>query len=102
MIMLQDVILEEKCSFLTAFKYVLVVCKNEMEKTMNEDIINDLNNELEGVIERGRSILDDTDIQEKLEEIKTEAELLIRKHPIKSVMIGAAAGFILAKIFKSS
>ena len=73
-----------------------------MEKTMNEDIINDLNNELEGVIERGRSILDDTDIQEKLEEIKTEAELLIRKHPIKSVMIGAAAGFILAKIFKSS
>lgn len=102
MIMLQDVILEEKCSFLTAFKYVLVVCKNEMEKTMNEDIINDLNNELEGVIEQGRSILDDTDIQEKLEEIKTEAELLIRKHPIKSVMIGAAAGFILAKIFKSS
>ena len=100
--MLQDVILEEKCSFLTAFKYVLVVCKNEMEKTMNEDIINDLNNELEGVIEQGRSILDDTDIQEKLEEIKTEAELLIRKHPIKSVMIGAAAGFILAKIFKSS
>jgi ElaB/YqjD/DUF883 family membrane-anchored ribosome-binding protein len=80
----------------------LVVYKNEMDKIMNEDIISDLNDELEGVIEHGRSILDDTEIQEKIEELKTEAELLIRKHPIKSVMIGAAAGFILAKIFKSS
>ncbi len=68
---------------------------------MNEDIINDLNDELENVIEEGRSILDEAELQEKLEELKTEAELLIRKNPIQSVLIGAAAGFILAKIFRS-
>lgn len=68
---------------------------------MNEDIINDLNDELENVIEEGRSILEEAELQEKLEELKTEAELLIRKNPIQSVLIGAAAGFILAKIFRS-
>lgn len=68
---------------------------------MNEDIINDLNDELENVIEEGRSILDEAELQEKLDELKTEAELLIRKNPIQSVLIGAAAGFILAKIFRS-
>lgn len=67
---------------------------------MNEDIINDLNEELEGVIEEGQSMLQDAELQEKLEELKTEAELLIRKHPLKSVLIGAAAGYILARLFK--
>jgi ElaB/YqjD/DUF883 family membrane-anchored ribosome-binding protein len=67
---------------------------------MNEDIINDLNDELESVIEEGQSILEDAELQEKLEELKTEAELLIRKHPLKSVLIGAAAGYLVARIFK--
>lgn len=67
---------------------------------MNEDIINDLNDELESVIEEGQSILDDAELQEKLEELKTEAELLIRKHPLKSVLVGAAAGYLVARIFK--
>jgi ElaB/YqjD/DUF883 family membrane-anchored ribosome-binding protein len=67
---------------------------------MNEDIINDLNEELEGAIEEGQSMLQDAELQEKLEELKTEAELLIRKHPLKSVLIGAAAGYILARLFK--
>lgn len=67
---------------------------------MNEDIINDLNEELEGVIEEGQSILQDAELQEKLDELKTEAELLIRKHPVRSVLISAAAGYILARILK--
>jgi ElaB/YqjD/DUF883 family membrane-anchored ribosome-binding protein len=67
---------------------------------MNEDIINDLNEELEGVIEEGHSILQNAELQEKFEELKTEAELLIRKHPIKSILVGAATGFIIARIFK--
>lgn len=67
---------------------------------MNEDIINDLNEELEGVIEEGHSMLRDTELQEKYEELKTEAELLIRKHPIKSVVAGALAGYLIARIFK--
>jgi len=68
---------------------------------MNEDIINNINEELENVIDEGREILNQAEIQEKFDELKTEAELMIRKHPLKSVLLGAAAGFLLAKIFRS-
>ncbi|MDX1591826.1 MAG: hypothetical protein R3283_07680 [Balneolaceae bacterium] len=67
---------------------------------MDEDIINDLNDELEGVIEEGQSMLRNEELQERFEELKTEAELLIRKHPIKSVLAGAVTGYILARLFK--
>ncbi|MEX0769269.1 MAG: hypothetical protein WD035_00955 [Balneolaceae bacterium] len=67
---------------------------------MNEDIMNDINEELEEALNDGKQLLEDAEIQERLEEIKTEAELLIRKHPLKSVLIGAAAGFILAKLLR--
>lgn len=67
---------------------------------MDENIINDLNEELEGVIEEGNSLLQDAELQEKIDELKTEAELLIRKYPISSVLAGAAVGYILGKIFK--
>jgi len=67
---------------------------------MNTDIINDLNEELEGVIEEGYSYLQSEELQEKIQELETESELLIRKHPIKSVLIGAAAGYLFARLFK--
>lgn len=71
-----------------------------MTNIMDEKIINDLNEELESVIEEGNSLLQDAELQEKIEELKTEAELLIRKHPITSVLAGAAVGYILAKLLK--
>jgi len=55
---------------------------------------------LEGVIEEGYSYLQSEELQEKIQELKTESELLIRKHPIKSVLIGAAAGYLFARLFK--
>ncbi len=67
---------------------------------MDENIINDINEELESAIKDGNSVLQDAELQEKLEELKTETELLIRKHPIGSVLAGAAVGFILARLFK--
>ena len=67
---------------------------------MDENIINDLNEELESVIQEGSSLLNEAELQEKIEELKTEAELIIRKHPISSVLLGAAAGYIIAKILK--
>ncbi|MDZ7757137.1 hypothetical protein [Rhodohalobacter sp.] len=67
---------------------------------MNTDMINDLNEELEGVIEEGYSYLQSEELQEKIQELKTESELLIRKHPIKSVLIGAAAGYLFARLIK--
>jgi ElaB/YqjD/DUF883 family membrane-anchored ribosome-binding protein len=67
---------------------------------MKEDILNDINEELENALNEGRVLLDELNLEEKLDELKTEAELIIRKHPLKSVMIGAAAGFILAKLLR--
>jgi ElaB/YqjD/DUF883 family membrane-anchored ribosome-binding protein len=67
---------------------------------MEKSIINDLNEELENVIEQGRSFFDDSNFEEKFEEIKTEAELLIRKNPIASVAIGVAIGYVFGKILR--
>ncbi|MFU8812715.1 MAG: hypothetical protein ACNA78_07075 [Balneolaceae bacterium] len=67
---------------------------------MEENILNDLNEELEDVLEEGRKALDDAELKERLEEIKTELELTIRKHPIQSVLVGAAAGYLLGKLFR--
>ncbi len=67
---------------------------------MKEDILNDINEELENALNEGRVLLDELNLEEKLDELKTEAELIIRKHPLKSVLIGAAAGFVLAKLLR--
>ncbi len=68
---------------------------------MDEEIIKDLNDELEGAIDDVQRKLNSVDIEESIDELKTEAELLIRKYPVRSVLIGAAAGFLLGRIFKS-
>jgi ElaB/YqjD/DUF883 family membrane-anchored ribosome-binding protein len=67
---------------------------------MDESIINDLNEELEEAIEQGTSAINEAELEEKLNELKTETELLIRKHPISSVLAGVAVGFLIGKIFR--
>ena len=67
---------------------------------MDSKIVDHLNEELENVIEEGKSILGDLDLEEKLDRLRTEAELVIRKNPLASVAIGAAVGFILGKILR--
>ena len=67
---------------------------------MDESIINDLNEELEEAIEQGTSAIQEEELEEKLKEIKTETELLIRKHPISSVAAGVAIGFLIGKLFR--
>jgi ElaB/YqjD/DUF883 family membrane-anchored ribosome-binding protein len=67
---------------------------------MDESIINDLNEELEEAIEQGTSVLQDGELEEKLNEFKTETELLIRKHPLSSVVAGVAVGFLIGKLFR--
>lgn len=67
---------------------------------MEKSIISNLNEELENAIEEGRSLLDCTNIEESIDEFRTEAELLIRKNPIASVAIGVAVGYVLGKILR--
>ncbi|WP_020402166.1 hypothetical protein [Gracilimonas tropica] len=68
---------------------------------MNEEIIQNLNERLDRAIDRGREILDDEDLQVRLEELQERAETVVRRNPIKSVVAGLAVGFIIAKIFTS-
>lgn len=68
---------------------------------MNEEIIQNLNERLDSAIDRGREILEDEDLQVRLEEIRERSENTIRKNPLASVAIGFAVGFIAAKIFTS-
>lgn len=68
---------------------------------MNEEIIQNLNERLDKAIEKGREILEDEELQVRLDELKDKTEATIRQHPIKSVAIGLAVGFIAAKIFTS-
>lgn len=67
---------------------------------MDEEIIKNLNDELEDAIEHGVSALRQADVEERFNELKTEAELLIRKHPVASVMVGFAAGYFIGKILR--
>lgn len=68
---------------------------------MNEEIIQNLNERLDRAIYKGREILEDEDLQLRLEELKDKTENTIRRNPIRSVAIGLAVGFIAAKIFTS-
>ena len=66
---------------------------------MNEEILQNLNERLDNAIERGRVILEDEELQERLNELKHRTEGTIRQNPIKSVLLGVAVGFIASKIF---
>lgn len=68
---------------------------------MNEEIIQNLNERLDTAIEKGRQILDDEELQVRLQELRDKTETTIRHHPVKSVLVGLAVGFIAAKIFTS-
>ncbi|WP_421774460.1 hypothetical protein [Gracilimonas sp.] len=68
---------------------------------MNEEIIQNLNERLDSAIGRGREILEDEELQVRLDELKERSENTIRKNPLASIAVGFAVGFIAAKIFNS-
>ena len=68
---------------------------------MNEEIIQNLNERLDRAIDKGRDILADEEFQQRVEEAKVQAENTIREHPLLSVAVGVAVGFILARLFSS-
>lgn len=69
---------------------------------MEEEILQDLNRELEDVIHEGKEILDEARLTDRVQELKSDLELLIRKRPLESVLAGVAVGVLLSKVFSSS
>lgn len=68
---------------------------------MDEEILQNLNSRLDDALERGRKVVKDEELSERIDELKEQAEQTIRKHPLKSVAIGLLAGYIVGKIFSS-
>lgn len=66
---------------------------------MNEEILQNLNRRLDDALERGRKIVEDEELAERIEELRIRAETLIREHPLKSVGIGLLAGYVIGKLF---
>lgn len=50
--------------------------------------------------ETGKSIISDPELQQKINKAKSDAEIIIRKHPIASIAVGLAVGFLVGKIFR--
>lgn len=67
---------------------------------MSKNILGELTEELENVVEEGSNLLNSLELDEKIEELKTETELLIRKNPIASVALAAVAGYLIGRLFR--
>lgn len=68
---------------------------------MNEEILQNLNRRLDEALDRGRRMVEDEELAQRIDELKDRAEHTIRKHPIRSVAAGLLAGYILGKLFSS-
>lgn len=68
---------------------------------MNEEIIQNINERLDSAIDRSRKVLEDEQLQQRIQELRFQTEQTIRKHPVKSVLAGLAAGYLVARLFNS-
>ena len=67
---------------------------------MNDEIVRSLNAKVDLALEKGKQILEDEEIHQRIEDAKIIAEDTVRKHPVKSVLIGLAIGFLIGKAIK--
>ena len=68
---------------------------------MNEEIIQNLNERIDLALAKGKEIIEDEEFQQKLQELKNSAETTVRNHPVKSIAISLAIGFLIGKLFNS-
>jgi ElaB/YqjD/DUF883 family membrane-anchored ribosome-binding protein len=50
--------------------------------------------------ESGKSLINDPELQRKIHTVKTNAESVIRKHPIASIGVGILAGYLIGSLFR--
>lgn len=68
---------------------------------MDEEILDNLNEELDNALDRGRQLVEDEELADRIDELRVRAEALIRKHPVKSVAGGLLIGYIFGKLLSS-
>ncbi|MFY0698532.1 MAG: hypothetical protein JXR11_11810 [Balneola sp.] len=64
---------------------------------MNDEIVKNVTDKLDLALERGKQLIEDEEVQERIQDLKNVAEETVRKHPIKSVIVGLAVGFLVGK-----
>lgn len=64
---------------------------------MNDEIISSLNHKIDLALDKGKQLMEDEELQQRIEDAKIIAEDTVRKHPIKSVLIGLTVGFLIGK-----
>jgi ElaB/YqjD/DUF883 family membrane-anchored ribosome-binding protein len=68
---------------------------------MNEEILDNVNRRLDDALERGRKMVENDELPQQVEELKDQAEGIVREHPIKSVAAGLLAGYVIGKLLSS-
>jgi ElaB/YqjD/DUF883 family membrane-anchored ribosome-binding protein len=64
---------------------------------MNDEIVKNMTDKLDLALERGKQLIEDEEVQERIQDLKNVAEKTVRKHPIKSVLVGLTVGFLVGK-----
>lgn len=63
-----------------------------------DDILQQLTDRIVELVNKGESYLNDEEVQERIELVKKKAKELIARYPIGSVVTGAMAGYLLARL----
>jgi ElaB/YqjD/DUF883 family membrane-anchored ribosome-binding protein len=66
---------------------------------MDEQILDNLNKRLEKTISDTETVLEEP-MKLDVEELKDQVELIVREHPIKSVLVSFGVGYLLSRFFK--
>ena len=65
---------------------------------MDEQILDSLNQKLDSIVQRSRGALEEGEIQDRVDDLRKQAEELVRKYPYRTLAAGIVAGFLLGRL----
>jgi ElaB/YqjD/DUF883 family membrane-anchored ribosome-binding protein len=63
-----------------------------------EELLKQLNEKIAELTRKGELILQDEEVQERIENVKKQAKELIKSYPVGSMVTGVVVGYLLAKL----
>jgi hypothetical protein len=63
-----------------------------------EELLKQLNEKIAELTRKGELILQDEEVQERIENVKNQAMDLIKRYPVGSMVTGVVVGYLLAKL----
>ncbi|HKJ32435.1 MAG TPA: hypothetical protein VKA34_11440 [Balneolales bacterium] len=63
-----------------------------------DELLRQLNMKIEELTRKGELMLQDEEIQERIDDVKKRAKELISEHPVGSMVTGLLIGYLLAKL----